>query len=464
MYSRLFGKEPTCAVPHTDEELVRLALVKKKIGDKKIVCNLTTIPSRFKYIPKIVENLKSHHIFDDIVIHVPKVYQRFKDYTHPEILPEYFHIVDTDYGPGTRIVYGQGDIVVYCDDDTQYSHATSLRLVEKFLETGSCCGTSGFRFEKYFQGDFSKTDGESVQVIEGYGMVVCDPKWIDTLREEFKELHVHTYNDDMIFSTLLEKIHVKKQVFVSHGKDVQLEYGFGKDALHYNNGENTHVMNNKRILKTFRELDKMYFEPLVSYGICVCDEHKELDDLLYALDTAIIHSDEIVILVDTNRVTRKVLDVISKYPYCKVCMEGFSGDFARHKNILTSKCSGRFIFNIDADEIPSSPLIDNIYKLIDYDLVYIPRVNIIPGATSDFLKRHSFTLSKEGFINFPDYQGRFYSRKLEWSGSIHEKITGALKPTQIHPDPNASLWHIKSIQRMDRQNELYQKLASGTHD
>lgn len=458
MFKRLFGKDPDVSVPHTDEELVRLAVLKKKLGDRKVVCNLTSIPPRFVYLPDIIENLKSHHIFDDIVVFAPKEYSRFPgDFTN-----EYTERVGRDYGPATRILHARGDIVVYCDDDTQYSHMTSLLLVEKYLETGACCGTSGFNFKKYFMGDFSKRPGEEVQVIEGYGMVVCNPQWIEQVRDELIELTDHTYNDDMIFSNLLDKIGIKKLVFPVSVN--QLEYGFDEHALHYNAGEKTHIQNNKRILETFRKLNKMYFNPCVSYGICVCDEANELDQLLFTLDQSIVHADEVVLLVDTNRVTESVRQVITKYPWTRVHERKFDGNFAKHKNALTKLCKGTHVFNIDADEVPSYALIENMYKLCDFDLVYVPRVNIIQGCTPQFLRHHSFSLSKEGFINWPDYQGRIYNQKLSWSGHVHEKIHGAQKVTQVQTDPNAALWHIKSMKRMNEQDALYQKLASETHE
>lgn len=462
MFKRLFGKDPEFVVPHSDDELVKLAILKKKIGNRKVICNLTSIPPRFKYVDKIIESLKTHYIFDDIVLHVPRVYNR--NFTCNSEVPSYAHMVPEDYGPGTRIMYAQGDIVVYCDDDTTYSHMTSLTLVEKFLSTNACCGTSGFNFEKYFVGDFSKKYGESVNVIEGYGMVICDKSWIDDIRKDFIELHKLTYNDDMIFSNLLEKIGVKRMVYPIHNGFVQHEYGFGIDALHYNNGETTHIENNKRILKMFRVQGKMYFKPIVSYAICVCDEARELDTLLWTLDECIIHSDEIVVLVDSTKDTNEVWDVLKKYPVTTVDSRVFDDDFAKHKNILGSMCRGKIIFNIDADEVPCASIIESMYKLIDYELVFIPRVNVIPGATTSLIQHCNFSLSKEGFINFPDYQGRIYKNGLQWEGKIHEKIQGAKNHAQIAADPMNSLWHIKTPSKMKRQDEFYQKLALKTHD
>ena len=39
----------------------------------------------------------------------------------------------------------------------------------------------------------------------------------------------------------------------------QYEFGFGQDALHFNNGEGNHIENNKRILKIFTDKNVNYF-------------------------------------------------------------------------------------------------------------------------------------------------------------------------------------------------------------
>jgi hypothetical protein len=51
----------------------------------------------------------------------------------------------------------------------------------------------------------------------------------------------------------------------------------------------------------------------ISYGLTVCDEHIELENLINLLVECPKDVDEIVIVYDQNRVTKKVLKVIDKY-------------------------------------------------------------------------------------------------------------------------------------------------------
>lgn len=422
------------------------------------MCNITTIPPRFGKIQSLVDSLNQHPIIDEIVIHIPKEYPRFPGkWEFPKLTGAILNIVDNDYGPGTCIVEAKGDIVLYCSDDTIHSPKLTMKLVEKFLGTNKCWCGSGFNFSRYFIGDFKK-ETSKVQVVEAYAMIVLDRKWIDQIREEFIELNKLTYNDDMIISNLLDKIGVEKHLLVMPDAYQQLDYGFGEDALHFNNGEKTHLHNNKRILKAFRDAGRMYFEPVISYAICVCNEHLELDNLLWSLEHNMTHCDEIVVLVDTNKTVPAVEEVLAKY-HVRVERRAFDGNFAEHKNYLNSKCRGSYVFNIDADEIPSADLIHNIYQALNVDLVYIPRVNLLPGANQEFLKSMNFQMTDFGAINWPDMQGRLYRRGLQWVNPLHEKIAGAQTQGQIQPVPQLAIWHVKSLQKMKSQHEYYQKIA-----
>ena len=51
----------------------------------------------------------------------------------------------------------------------------------------------------------------------------------------------------------------------------------------------------------------------ISYGITVCNEHQELQNLLEYLVKLIDAEDEIVVVYDQNRVTQEVLDVLYEY-------------------------------------------------------------------------------------------------------------------------------------------------------
>lgn len=210
---------------------------------------------------------------------------------------------------------------------------------------------------------------------------------------------------------------------------------------------------------------------LISYAICVCTESMELDHLLAFLDTTRNHDEsEIVILVDSARATKYVYETIHKHSKttnvrwfeCE-----FYGNFSAHKNFLTNKCKGKYVFNIDADEIPQEKLIKRAEEYARsglYDVVFVPRINICPGYTEDFIKKHKFHVNNLGWINWPDFQGRIYKNdgNVKWVGAVHERLDG-VRTTGVDPDPAFALWHIKSVEKQDKQNKLYDTISNGTH-
>lgn len=200
---------------------------------------------------------------------------------------------------------------------------------------------------------------------------------------------------------------------------------------------------------------------LVSYGICVCNEYRELKNLLIFLrETRNPVDTEIVCLVDSSKDNKLVRTVLSSFPEVKVIEREFKNDFADHKNYLNSQCEGDVIFNIDADEMPQEMLIklvENAAKMEDFDVLYVPRINICPGYTEKFIKKHNFNVNNVGWINWPDYQGRVFKKGTLWEGIVHEKPNGQ-NIKNLPADPTIALWHIKDTDRQNKQNEYYKDL------
>ncbi len=84
----------------------------------------------------------------------------------------------------------------------------------------------------------------------------------------------------------------------------------------------------------------------ISYGLTVCNEDKEIDNLISYLIEKIDNEDEIVIVYDKNRITNETIEVLEKYednidyyPF------DFKQNFLENKNYLQTKCTGDYIFN-----------------------------------------------------------------------------------------------------------------------
>ena len=216
----------------------------------------------------------------------------------------------------------------------------------------------------------------------------------------------------------------------------------------------------------------------ISYGITVYNEHKELDNLLHHLSKHIRDEDEVVITQDISKLGSKIIQqdefyklekVLEKYDYgdyfnnLKVTQFKFKKDFSALKNYTKSKCSGDYIFHIDADEIPNEILIEQLPQILeinDVELVWIPRINLVKGITDWHMKHWGWKATEQGWINFPDYQARVFKNveHIKWVGKVHEIIQGAKTYSHLPPQEELTLKHEKKIARQEMQNKLYEDI------
>lgn len=201
----------------------------------------------------------------------------------------------------------------------------------------------------------------------------------------------------------------------------------------------------------------------ISFAITAHDEYRELDRLLSQLNQGIRDIDEVVVQVDST-VTEEVLDVISKYPAFTLIQFPLNGDFATFKNNLKSKCTGEWIFQIDADEYLFPDLLENLPEILaanpTVDLFLLPRINTVEGLTEEHIRRWGWHVNDNGWVNFPDYQTRILQNhpKINWVSKVHEVITGHTNYALLPAVEEYCLIHPKHIQRQEAQNSYYSTL------
>lgn len=210
----------------------------------------------------------------------------------------------------------------------------------------------------------------------------------------------------------------------------------------------------------------------ISYCVSVCNEHEELDKLLSQLITY-IDDDELIVLVDESKVTSEVGQVIAKYriifPSIKIISSSLNGDFGTFKNNFLKHATKEYIIQIDADELLSHDFLEGNedfgnFKMIldmnpDVELFWVPRENYVEGLTQDHINKWRWRVDEKGRINFPDSQARIFKNngKIHWQNKVHEIIVGH-KDYVLLPD-NYFIIHKKSIDRQEKQNELYNTLV-----
>jgi len=204
----------------------------------------------------------------------------------------------------------------------------------------------------------------------------------------------------------------------------------------------------------------------ITYAVTVCNELEEITKLVDFLKDKIDKDDEILIQYDEDSATdaiKNYLKIVSQLHNSNIKVIGFplNKDFASYKNNLKNHAKGMFIFQIDADEIPSEYLMENIKDILEYnkdvDLFFVPRINTVKGLTKDHIKKWNWNVNDLGWVNFPDYQTRLYRRtsEIEWQGKVHERIVGYNTLSVLPQEEQYCLYHPKQIERQEKQNAYY---------
>ena len=211
----------------------------------------------------------------------------------------------------------------------------------------------------------------------------------------------------------------------------------------------------------------------ISYLITV---HNETDTLIKLLERLINNKfgeDEIIVLDDfsDNVETKKILNSASEK--ITVFQHSLNNNYGAHKNFGNSKCLGDWIFQIDADELPSETLIFNVRDIIDtnviVELIYVPRINDYKGVTQEHAKQWGWRLTpspscnNRPLVNWPDFQGRIYKRvpeRIRWDRKLHEKIEGHNQYAFLPADEDLALYHDKTIEKQLQTNLRYNQQFS----
>ena len=205
----------------------------------------------------------------------------------------------------------------------------------------------------------------------------------------------------------------------------------------------------------------------ISYAVTVCNEFIEIQRLLAFLRDLTRYQDEIVVLYDQKNGDVQIEDFLR----AKSVNSEFAwhaGDFNHHfadwKNKLTNYCSGDYIFQIDADEIPHSALIENLPAILesnpDNEVYLVPRVNTVEGLTEKHITKWGWKVDDKGWVNYPDYQWRIWKNKpeIKWVNKVHEVLDGYKTYAPLPAKEELSLYHPKDILKQQKQNEYYDTL------
>jgi hypothetical protein len=205
----------------------------------------------------------------------------------------------------------------------------------------------------------------------------------------------------------------------------------------------------------------------ISYTITVCNEFIEIQRLINFLLKNKRPEDEIIVLYDINNGHKGIEQFLRAKSVNKglAWMPGeFNGHFADWKNKLNSFCTGDYIFQIDADELPPKYLVENLWAILEMnktvDVYRVPRINTVKGLTQEHIQKWRWRVDDKKRVNFPDYQWRIYRNdpKIKWINKVHEVLTGFEVMSELPSEEEYCLIHEKTIEKQEKQNNYYNTL------
>jgi glycosyltransferase involved in cell wall biosynthesis len=207
--------------------------------------------------------------------------------------------------------------------------------------------------------------------------------------------------------------------------------------------------------------------PLISFAITTHNEGEYIRDLFDQLVPHCEQTGDEIVVVDDNSTDPFTLNLLYDYAdrnIIQLYSHELNHDFGAHKNFLNSKCNGKYIFQVDADEKFNPNLLTYIHDIIDnndIDLYMIPRVNVVNGLTDEDIRRWGWRINDKGWVMFPDYQTRLYKNipEIKWEGKVHERIVGYKTTAPLPEEEEWCLYHIKDIDRQRKQNDYYDTIT-----
>jgi glycosyltransferase involved in cell wall biosynthesis len=210
-------------------------------------------------------------------------------------------------------------------------------------------------------------------------------------------------------------------------------------------------------------------EPFISYLVTCKNEGNIIYQLLSLLNQY-KEGNECIILDDysddhaTKESLQNFLEIDNTF--FKLHYHTLNNNYSEHKNYGKSLCKGKYIFQIDADELPSETLLQSLPELIklnsDVDLFWIPRINNFVGVNQENATQWGWKLTPykdKLIVNWPDPQGRLFKNlpNLKWERRLHEKIEGAKLFSHLPHAYEFALHHNKTIAKQIETNLRYNR-------
>ena len=159
-----------------------------------------------------------------------------------------------------------------------------------------------------------------------------------------------------------------------------------------------------------------------------------------------------VVVVDGGSSDRTV--ELLKSASIRVEQRPFPNDFADQRNFANDLTFTHWVFEMDADEVPSVPLLCGLQEICrgadksGVDCVGIPRLNFHDGRL----------VTSPGYRGL-DFQYRLHRRHCRWAGKVHEELTGHAPRIELDIRDGHFIQHLKTSARHVERNAVYARMG-----
>ena len=209
----------------------------------------------------------------------------------------------------------------------------------------------------------------------------------------------------------------------------------------------------------------------ISYLVTCHNETDTLKELLTKLFKYKSVDDEIVIIDDCSD-NLKTIEILSSASSLgvRLIQHKLTDSYGNQKNFGIENCLGDFIFQIDADELPSELTLGGNLKSIidsnsDIECILVPRLNDFKGVNQQHAMQWGWRLIespslKRLVVNWPDPQYRIFKKdypRISYKRRLHEKVEGFNSYSFLPFEEDYAMIHNKTIEKQVETNIMYNK-------
>lgn len=133
----------------------------------------------------------------------------------------------------------------------------------------------------------------------------------------------------------------------------------------------------------------------------------------------------------------------------------FEGDFAAQRNFALERVKAGWVFELDADEVPSKPLLAGLRTIAKQCAA--SGVGVAGVARLNF---HDWQLQPGVGYRGLDYQYRLHVCSARWSGAVHEEVSAAGGRVELDFGDGHFIQHLKTTARHLERNARYHEIEA----